>query len=207
MSWCWLALVDELPEDAAAAAVLSDPGHGGPNGRDAVSGAPAGVLAAWFGQRRPVPQALRADSRIVDPDGAAAAVSLVLPPRAWRIKFDDLAVQQARRDVLGRPPADAVTTLLFDASHFAGSLTVERGDPRRLRDDPFARISRPACCTPDRGCSRACPRPAGPRSSATAAPTRGRGRASERRGSATAAHAVAEPLSAQAPARPGRVSR
>ena len=38
-------------------------------------------------------------------------------------------------------PADAVTTLLLDASHFAGSLTVRRGPGAAalLRDDPFAR--------------------------------------------------------------------
>ena len=38
-------------------------------------------------------------------------------------------------------PADAVSTLLSDASHFEGAITVARG-PRvaRLSDDPFARV-------------------------------------------------------------------
>jgi hypothetical protein len=33
-----------------------------------------------------------------------------------------------------------VTTLVRDASHFAGALTVRRERPHLLRDDPFARI-------------------------------------------------------------------
>ena len=45
-----------------------------------------------------------------------------------RLPFDDLAVQQARRRVLAEPPADAVSTLLSDASHFEGAITVARGD-------------------------------------------------------------------------------
>ena len=68
-------------------------------------------------------------------------MALVLAPPGVRLKFDDVAVQQARRDVLAGPPQDAVTTLLTDASHFEGSLTVARGGGiARLRDDPFARI-------------------------------------------------------------------
>jgi hypothetical protein len=43
--------------------------------------------------------------------------------------------------VLAAPPFDAVTTLLSDASHCEGSLTVARGtDVARLADDPFARV-------------------------------------------------------------------
>ena len=40
-------------------------------------------------------------------------------------------------------PADLVTTLLLDDSHFAGSLTVRRAADarRRLAEDPFARIA------------------------------------------------------------------
>jgi hypothetical protein len=128
-TWCWLAVVDDMPAAADAAGVLRTP-----------DGAAAGVLAAWLRRAKPVRHALRADRRIVDPGGAAATISLVLPPAGWRLKFDDGAVQQARRDVLARRPADAVSTLLFDASHFAGAITVERSDPARLADDPFARI-------------------------------------------------------------------
>jgi hypothetical protein len=126
-SWCWLAVVDEAPADATAAAAL----------REHATGEPAGWLAAWCRRAKPVRHALRADSRIVDPQGEAGTISLVLAPREWRLKFDDPAVQQARRDVLGHRPPDAVSTLLFDASHFAGAITVRRG---ALASDPFARI-------------------------------------------------------------------
>jgi hypothetical protein len=127
-TWCWLAVVDS-PDGADAAAPLTEP-----------DGAPAGFLAAWLRRAKPVRHALRADPRIVDRGGAAASISLVVVPRSRHVKFDDTVVQQARRDVLARPPADAVSTLLFDASHFGGAITVERRDPARLVDDPFARV-------------------------------------------------------------------
>lgn len=130
-SWAWLALLEERPEAADAAAEVSE-----------LDGAPAGVLAAWCEGGRPDRAALRADARAIDPDGPAGWLSLVLHPPGVRLLFDDLAVQQARRAVLAGPPADVVTTLLSDASHFEGSLTVRRGGdaPRRLRDDPFGRV-------------------------------------------------------------------
>jgi hypothetical protein len=130
--WCWLALVDGDLAGADAAADVRDG-----------SGAPAGRLAAWRRRAKPVPHALRADARVVDPDGLPALVSLVLAPPAAAVLFDDPAVQQARRDVLAdvRPP-DVLTTLLRDSSHFRGALTARRGPDAatRLRDDPFARI-------------------------------------------------------------------
>jgi hypothetical protein len=130
VSWCWLALVPEPPENATAASRAYDE-----------AGAPAGVLAAWFRRARPTRDARRADARIVDAAGAPAHVSLVLPPPDVRLAFDDTAVQQARRDVLARGAFDALSTLLTDASHFEGAITVARaGDVQRLRDDPFARI-------------------------------------------------------------------
>jgi hypothetical protein len=130
-SWCWLALVDAPPSDADAWAPLHEPG-----------GAPAGVLAAWRRRAKPVRDARRIDARIVDAAGAAATISLVRPPAGVRLLFDDLAVQQARRRVLAEPPFDAVTTLLSDASHFEGALTVARGAAQvaRIADDPFARV-------------------------------------------------------------------
>jgi len=130
---CWLALVDAAPPTADAAAALRS--H---------DGAPAGWLAAWLQASKPVRAARRADPRIVDPDGAASAISLILPDRAALPIFDDPAVQGARRSVLAdAEPADLVTTLLIDASHFAGSLTARRGPHAlaRLRDDPFRRVS------------------------------------------------------------------
>lgn len=130
MSWAWLALVDERPDGADAAATVRT-----------LAGERAGVLAAWRRHAKPVRHARRVDARIVDAEGAAARVSLVLPPAGVRLAFDDLAVQQARRELLAGEPFDAVSTLLTDDSHFEGSIVVARGeDARRLPDDPFARI-------------------------------------------------------------------
>jgi hypothetical protein len=130
VSWGWLALVDEEPAAAEAAA----PAH-------TLAGQPAGMLAAWLGHAKPVRHARRVDAGVIDPDGPPARVSLVLPPPGVRLAFDDLAVQQARRELLAGPPFDAVSTLLTDDSHFEGSLLVARGEEAaRLADDPFARI-------------------------------------------------------------------
>jgi len=107
--------------------------------------------------------ALRADARIVDSMGAPATVSLVLTPPGVRLKFDDLAVQQARRHVLARPPFDAVSTLLRDASHFEGAITVARGgQTARLADDPFARLFAPRLLRVGAGLLGTIPPPAGP---------------------------------------------
>jgi hypothetical protein len=131
MSRCWLALVegDVAGADAAALAFTLD-------------GRAAGALAAWRRRAKPVRGALRVDERLVDPDGAAAAISLVLAPPGIRMPFDDLAVQQARRLVLLHPFPAAVSTLLRHDSHFEGAITVARSptERHRLRDDPFARI-------------------------------------------------------------------
>jgi hypothetical protein len=121
VSWCWFAPLDEPAEDATAQAAIA----GG------------GWLAAWQRHAKPVRHARRIDARIIDPDGEAALVSLVLPPAGVRLAFDDVAVQQARRAVLAGPPADAVSTLLSDSTHFEGAITVMRG---RAVDDPFTRI-------------------------------------------------------------------
>jgi hypothetical protein len=130
VSWAWLALVDARPDGADAAAGLRT-----------LAGEPAGFLAAWLRRAKPVRWARRADARLVDPQGAPARVSLVLPPEGMRLAFDDVAVQQARRDLLQMEPFDAVTTLLTDDSHFEGSLLVARGEAAaRLGDDPFARV-------------------------------------------------------------------
>jgi len=123
---CWIALVDDAPSEATAAAPLTDAG-----------GAPAGWLGAWMQRAKPMRQALRADPRIVDPGGAAAWISLVLVPPGFALPFDDLAVQQARRDVLARRPARALSTLLRDSSHFEGAITAA---DQPIRDDPFARL-------------------------------------------------------------------
>jgi hypothetical protein len=130
VSWCWLAPSAEPDPRATASAAAFAP-----------DGTPAGWLLAWRRRGPPSTAARRVDDRIVDPAGDGAWVSLVLPPDGVRLPFDDLAVQQARRAVLAGEPMDAVTTLLSDASHFEGALTVARGARvGRLADDPFARV-------------------------------------------------------------------
>jgi hypothetical protein len=131
MSRCWLALVEGPAHGADAAAPART-----------LDGLQAGTLAAWHRAAKPVREALRVDGRLVDPQGPAALISLVLAPAGVRLAFDDLAVQQARRLVLLHRFPAAVSTLLRDDSHFEGAITVARSaaDRHRLRDDPFARI-------------------------------------------------------------------
>ena len=152
MSWAWLALVDERPGSADASATART-----------LAGEPVGVLAAWRRHAKPVRHARRVDARIVDPEGASARVSLVLPPAGVRLAFDDVAVQQARRELLAGVPFDAVSTLLTDDSHFEGSILVARGeDAARLRDDPFARIFKARVLHVGAGVLGRVPWPAGP---------------------------------------------
>jgi hypothetical protein len=152
VSWAWLALLDTRPPDADAAARAVE-----------VDGAGAGWLAIWVRRGRPAADARRVDARLLDPAGAPAHVSLVRPPPGVELPFDDLVVQQARRAVLAAPPFDAVTTLLRDASHFEGSLTVARGpDVERLRDDPFARVFPARILRVEAGVLGVVPAPAGP---------------------------------------------
>jgi hypothetical protein len=127
MNRTWLALLDTPAGDATAQARLHD-----------VAGRPAGWLAAWHRRSKPVAAALLVDGRILDPEGDAAWISLVVPPSGVRLPFDDLAVQQARRAVLAAPPMHAVSTLLRDDSHFEGAIT--SAPLERLADDPFARV-------------------------------------------------------------------
>jgi hypothetical protein len=153
MSRCWLALVDGPAKgaDAAAPAFTTD-GH------------PAGTLAAWRRRAKPVREALRVDDRLIDPDGEAAWISLVLPPAGVRLAFDDLAVQQARRLVLRQWFPAAVSTLLRDDSHFAGSITVAHSavEMQRLREDPFARIFPSRLLSVEAGILGSVPPPTGP---------------------------------------------
>jgi hypothetical protein len=127
-SWCWLARVTSRPADCLAAAPISRDGH------------EVGWLAAWQSGRKPVADAVRADARIVDPSGAAGALSLVLLPRDRSPLFDDPAVSGALRAVLSGLPPDAVSTFVRDSSHFSGAVTVRRASRALLRDDPFRRV-------------------------------------------------------------------
>ncbi len=151
---CWLALLDAPAEGAFAQAALHDA-----DGRD------AGWLAAWVRASKPVRSARRVDVRVIDPAGEEAWCSLVWPPLdAGFLLFDDGAVAQARRDVLAAPPADVVSTLLTDDSHFAGAVTVRRspGASAMLRDDPFARVERARIVQVGPGLFGRAPAPTGP---------------------------------------------
>ena len=153
MSRCWLALVDGQAEGADAAARATDS-----------EGRFAGTLAAWRRRAKPVREALRVDERLIDPDGAAAWISLVLAPSGVRLAFDDPAVQQARRIVPLHPYPDGLSTLLRDDSHFEGAITVARSPAERdrLRDDPFARIFPARLLTVEAGIVGAVAPPTGP---------------------------------------------
>lgn len=126
----WIARCAAVPAGAALSAPLDD--------------GEAGHLVAWLQDARPLGvDARRVDRRVLDPDGEAGLLSLVLPAEDELVAFDDTAVQHARRRVLAEAPADAVSTLLIDDRRFAGALTVRRGAGAAalLRDDPFARIA------------------------------------------------------------------
>ena len=153
MSRCWLALVEGSVQGADAAATALTP-----------DGQPAGTLAAWRRRASPVRGALRVDERLIDPDGSAAWISLVLAPSGVRLPFDDLAVQQARRLVLLYPFPAAVSTLLRDDSHFAGAITVARSpaEKHRLREDPFARVFSSRLLVVEAGLLGVVPPPTGP---------------------------------------------
>jgi hypothetical protein len=152
MTRCWLALLEAPATDAFAQAEVHD-----------ADGTSVGWLAGWRQRAKPVRSARRVDHRILDPDGDPAWISLVLPPESVRLAFDDLAVQTARRRVLAEAPQDAVSTLMRDASHFEGAITVARGaSVNRLVDDPFARIFTARILRVDAGVLGAAPAPAGP---------------------------------------------
>jgi len=131
---CWLARTAERPTDAYASAPLRDTHGGG-----------AGWLAAWRQAHKPARGAAMALAGAFDPDGEPAWASLLLLPRDARVRFDDTAVQRARQRILAEDAFDVVSTLVHDASTFAGSLVAARGDggAARVCDDPFAVVERP----------------------------------------------------------------
>ncbi len=167
MSRCWLALVDAAPDASAVARVRDAAGGHAASAlarvRD-LDGRPRGALAAWVQAAKPIRAARRVDPRVFDRDGAVALVSLVVAPAGVRIPFDDLAVQQARRETLQRGDQSSVSTLLSDASHYEGSLLVARGPGARrvIAEDPFARIFPALLLAVQAGLLAATPPPAGP---------------------------------------------
>lgn len=147
---CWLALVEGPPPEKA----------------DAVASAGEELwLAAWLRDAKPSRDARRVDPAIIDRQGAPAAVSLTLPARGEMTIFDDPAVQEARRRLLADPePPAAFSTLLVDAVHFAGSVTVRRGPDaaRRLEEDPFRRVAPARVLSLGPGLFGTAPLPGGP---------------------------------------------
>jgi hypothetical protein len=128
--WHWFSLTEERPPDALVSAPVLD-----------LERCPAGFLTAWPRSRHRPPGALGIDARAVDPAGPPAWVSLALAGSKVRLRFDDVAVIEAMRAVLRRPPAVAVSTLSLDASTIGGALTAAH-DPQSpaLLENPFKRL-------------------------------------------------------------------
>lgn len=147
----WLALLPE-PAGELSAPVTEDGGD-------------AGFLCGWNPGPRPVPTALRVDERLFTSDGPACRVSLVLLAENARPIADDPAAIEARRGVL-RDGRVAVSLLVDDPVHLAGSLTIARGDRpeelHALRDDPFARLGTPRLLDVGPGLLGAVPTTPGP---------------------------------------------
>lgn len=152
--WCWFALADldgSLAGSALATALATDP-----------DGTPVGTFAAWPAGRKPIRHALRMDARLVDPHGLPAWVCLVTVPVDAAPLFDDVAVSEAMRQVLRGVPPAAVSTLVRDATTFAGSVTIHRTGAPDLRDDPFTRLHPGRMLRAAAGMFADLPVPAGP---------------------------------------------
>ena len=116
----WLALLDTPPPAP-----------------DLVTTAGDRLLAGWrSADAPPHPYARRVDPRVLDPEGTPAWVSLLWLDRAAMPLFDDPAVVAARRRVLAGPAPRAVSTLVVDSTHFAGSAWLV-DEPAASTDDPF----------------------------------------------------------------------
>lgn len=128
----WLALLPQ-PAGALYARVTEYSEH-------------AGFLCGWLEGPASDPAALRVDDRLFDADGPACRASLLLLPANARPIADDPAAIAARRAVL-RDGRVAVSLLVSDPVHLAGSVTIARADRpeelHALRDDPFARLGTP----------------------------------------------------------------
>jgi hypothetical protein len=131
MSWVWFDLCRAPPDDS----VLASAPAWTKDGRS------AGALCAWAAEReQPTPSATKVDARAVDGSGGDGWVSLVLAPPGVFLPFDDPAVAQATRMVLGMPPADVFSTLVEGDDRCRGALTGMHEEPGRLGYDPFANL-------------------------------------------------------------------
>jgi hypothetical protein len=151
--WHWFAFRPEPPTDAFASA---------PAFR--ADGAQLGFLAAWrVGVGRKPVGALGIDACAIDPYGKPAWISLALAPERMRVLFDDPAVCQAMRMVLGGSRADVMSTLVRDPSTIGGAFTASHAPtPDVLTDDPFARIFPRTLLRVEGGFVGTMPAPVGP---------------------------------------------
>jgi hypothetical protein len=152
MSWRWIALRQDRPAGAEAAVGVRE-----------LDGHPVGFLAVWpQGAKRPR-GGRRIDARAIDRSGEAAWVSLVLAPDGLSLDFDDPAVLGATREALAQPwSAEVLSTLVVEQMRFGGAVTAVRDDPRRLADDPFARLFPARILRVDAGLFGTMPAPVGP---------------------------------------------
>lgn len=133
MTWRWIDVVDERPDDAEGAAPL--------RARD---GSRAGFLAWWPKAPERPGGALRVDERIVAGGGSATWVSWCSfdeeDGNDASFAFDDGAVSGALRRRLIAPWPEAVSTLLVNWSRIGGSITTGTAAHLVAASDPFARV-------------------------------------------------------------------
>jgi hypothetical protein len=153
-SWCWFAWLTEADGEADGTLAGAVASH-----RD---GRPAGRLVAWPRGDRPHERAVRIDERLIDPAGAPAWVSLVLPQREHTLLFDDPTVCETLRAVLRDQAGTGLSTLIRNGLYLAGAVTVSHDGPEPLLDDPFARIYARQLLRVDAGLFTAAPAPPGP---------------------------------------------
>lgn len=133
--WAWLVIAPQAIPGGTAGGALRE-----------VDGTPVGQLSVTLGRRRPARSALRIDPRLVDPDGPAWALSLVIPAADRRPLFDDPAVVGAIRAALAETRATPLlSSLVVDPTRWCGSISgtdpaTAAGWPGWYRRDPFRRL-------------------------------------------------------------------
>lgn len=123
------------------------------------AGGPPFAIAAWR-ERPPRVKVAKVAADVIDPDGPGALVSLAEALPHVSILFDDVAVQQARRDALAAHAVRAVSTLVRGDTLFAGAITAFPF--REPFTDPFARVVPARLLDVGPGLIGRTPHPAGP---------------------------------------------
>ena len=108
--------------------------------------------------------ALRADPRIVDPDRPAGWFARAAAARGPSSRSTTSRSSRRGATCCAEPRGDAVSTLLRDASHFEGAITLARGrgGGRACATTRSRACSRRACCVSDAGMLGRVPRRSGP---------------------------------------------